>query len=192
MNYYPWEHDEDLAVISRIPASINDHFWKLHEGISCQGWFPEEVLFEVDPNRGIKLADSIPNSLNLYIVSEKLCEILAAADTSFEFLEVGILNTKGKNVGKKYYIANLVGSLMCMDADQSDFEQSNLDKKQVSWFRRLVLDESKIPEDKQVIRLGEMTELLLVSEELAIKIVREGKCSGVSLTYIEDYGEEFR
>ena len=87
MNYFPWENeiDDDLASISKIPSEINDDLWKLDEGISCTDWFPEDLVFELDPNSGIKLGDAIPNSLGICVVNDKLRSILEEFESSFEF-----------------------------------------------------------------------------------------------------------
>ncbi len=194
MQFFPWESedDEDLEVVNKTPASLLGTKWKLTEGISCKDWMTEDVVFELDPNRGIKLSDSIPNTLNIHIVSEKLKDILDASGENIEFFPVTILNPKGKKISKPYFIANVVGSVKCMDLKSSEYRESAMDKGQMTRVSRLVLDEEKIPEGKQIFRLGEMTELLIVAEPLALKIAVDNKCTGVNMTYLEDYGEEFR
>ncbi len=62
----------------------------------------------------------------------------------------------------------------------------------MSRITELVLDESKIPEGKMIFRLGEMTELLIATEDLAIDIKRTHGCNGIFFVAIEEYGIEFR
>ena len=194
MNYFPWEKDddEDLAFIKKVPDELKGNDWKLTEGISCSDWFPDSVTFELDPNQGIKLTDAIPNCLNIHIVSEKLKGILLDNSKHFEFFPVSIKNAKGKISKKKYYVANLTIKVNCMDMNKSKYKANLLDKSQARKISHLFLDEEKIPNDELIFRLGEMTDLLIVKEGLAKIIAIEEDCSGVIMTYLEDYGEEFR
>ena len=194
MNYFPWEddEDEDLAHINKIPIEINEDLWKLDEGISCKDWFPDELTFELNPNYGMKLGDSIPNSLSIKVISEKLKMLLEENCNNFEFFPVDIINPKGKKTRKAYYVANLIGTLHCMDLNKSQYRYSNLDKGQMARISELSLDESKIPKGTQIFRLGEMTELLIVADPLAEIISDKNKCTGIFLTYLEDYGLEYR
>ena len=194
MSYFPWENkiDEDLARINKIPDSITEDLWKLDEGISCADWMPEDVVFELAPNSGIKLGDAIPNSLGICIVNDKLKTILSKADSNFEFFPAKIKNARGKFSTKKYFIANLIGTVHCMDMQASKYRMSKLDKGQAERITELVLDEEKIPEGKQIFRLGEMSQLLIVAKPTAMEIAVHQKCTGVNMTYLEDYGVEFR
>ena len=117
MNYFSWknETDEDIASINKIPSEINDNLWKLDEGISCRDWVPEDLTFELDSNSSIKLGDAIPNSLGICIVNDKLRSILEEFEGSFKIFPIKIKNAKSKISKKKYYIANLVGKVSCMD-----------------------------------------------------------------------------
>ena len=193
--YHPWEHptsDPSLAWIDASPDSIIQDDFRLNEGVSCADWFPDDVVFDVSDDYGIKLADSIPNMILLRVVSDRLRKVLEQhAGASIEFLPVRIRDKKRRLVKAPYYVANLLGSVACMDRSRSDFDMSHLDKGQVSRFRRLTLDPSKIDPSVKIFRLAEMMELVLVRDDLAAAIERAG-CTGLDLLPLEDFGAEYR
>ena len=101
-------------------------------------------------------------------------------------------NIENKILKNHYYLAQLVGSLSCIDREKSDFDISHMKEGQILTFRRLVLDHSKIPKDKHIFRLGEMRQLIIVSKDLAYKIYRVHNCRGMIFQIMEEYGAEFR
>ncbi len=189
MEYLAWQNDiqDEYCYINKCPSDISDDKWMLTEGASCKDWFPDDLVFDLDPDSGIKIPDSIPNSLNIHIVSEKLKSILESESQEYEFFPITIKNAKGKKVAKTYYVANLLTKISCTDLKQSKYVESCLDKGQFASISKLVLDEKKIPEGTPLFRLGEMTELVLVSKELAIKIKRENGCTGALFVFLTSY-----
>lgn len=195
MEYFPWEHDSDNENLAWLhekePDAVSEDSWRWTTGESIASWFPNDVTFDLSKNHGIELADSIPNTMQGLVISEKLKAVLAASGASFEFFPIKIRNHKMKVIPQPYFFANLVGLLACTDMTRSEYSLSHIDGL-VRRFRRLVLDESRIPESAQIFRLAERPELYVVSKPLGIKIAREEKCTGLSLTYIEDFGKEWR
>jgi len=195
MDYFPWEHDlsdQSLAWLhEQIPDEFGDDFYKWRTGEPLASWFPKDVTFNLSKDHGVKLADSLPNTIGCLVVSEKLRLLLASSGATVEFFPVKIRNHKRKVIPEKYHLANVVGLIACTDKSRSDFDLSHIDGR-VRRFRRLVLDDSKVPEGTRLFRLAELRELHLVSYDLGIKIKREEKCTGLQLTYIQDYGKEWR
>jgi hypothetical protein len=164
----------------------------LHEGVSVKHWFPTDTVFQLADHRGIKLTDSIPNTLLLLIVSEKLKGVLEEkSGTEIEFLPVRIRNQRGRLVPDPYFIANPLGTLECVDTERSKFRTSEIRPDQVARFYNLALDASKIPPDTRLFRLKEKSNLVIVREDLGKDILRAG-CDGMTFLNIEDYGAEFR
>jgi hypothetical protein len=195
--YYPWlrdDEDDSFAWLSpKDPEELGRNDWRLSEGVRCTDWFPSGLIFDLSKQAGIKLTDSVPNTSSLLVVSEKLRQVLAqeATGTVVEYLPIRLRNQKGKIVTKPYFLANLIGSVRCVDAKKSDFEMNKISKDQVSHFRRLALDEKKIPKDAKIFRLAEKTALVLVRQDLASAILKSG-CTGVLFQELEEYGSEFR
>jgi len=198
LNYFPWiEDDEDdsFAWLGGKPRELiesNDNYL-LKEGKRCAGWFPKDLIFDLSPDYGSKLTDSLPNTFHLLVVSEKLKDLLEARlpPESIEFLSIRVRNPKKKPVDKKYFIANVLTTVACVNKTKSKFVMSSIDKSQVNYFSRLVLDEKKISEDAKLFRLAEQTALVIVREDLATDILR-AKCNGMMFVVMEEYGAEFR
>ena len=194
--YLPWtdSNDSSLARISPVlPDDLEEISWMFNgKDLSLKDAFPENVVLDLQEDRGLKLSDFIPNSHHSLIVSEKLKSILETSDSSFEFYKISIRNLKKRIEKKPYYLAHLLDSVECLDLDESDVRWSSLDSSQAARITKLVLDKSRIPEDKQIFRLAEMKGLVMVRKDLAFKIYREEECRGMLFKKVELFGEEFR
>jgi len=196
-SYYPWmEDDEDDAFAwvtkkSDFLMHCMDSYL-LCEGVSVKSWFPTDSVFQLADDYGMQLTDSIPNTLNLLIVSEKLKGVLEEkSGAEIEFLPVHLRNHKGRLVAEPYFIANPLGTVECVDRERSQFRTSSIRPDQVFRFFRLAVDTAKIPPDARLFRLKEQTDLILVRQDLADEILRAG-CNGMLFLEMEDYGAEFR
>jgi hypothetical protein len=195
MEYYPWladDEDDSFAWIDDTPKELMGKEYLLKKGVPVLDWFPSGVVYEVAKEYGTKLTDSIPNTLRMLFVSQRLKELLEerARDNVIEFLPVRLKNRK-KLVDKQYYIANVLSSIECMDRKKSDFKMNPILKDQVSRFRRLALDEKKIPKNTKLFRLAERTSLILVRQDLAHAIL-DADMSGMMFIPLASYGAEFR
>ncbi len=195
MNYYIWTRDDEddaLAWIKKVPDSIYKKLYRFDEGVLVKDWFPDDVVFELDLGKGMKLSDSIPNILSLLIVSEKLKQILEKdSGAEFEFFLVKIKDQKGNFVEGNYYVANVIGSVDCVDMEKSNYIMGKINKDQVNYFKELVLDEEKIQSDLKIFRLQQQTKTITVNEALGVAILKAG-CTGVLFQEVDDFGSEYR
>ncbi|WNZ61935.1 hypothetical protein QEG98_39900 [Myxococcus sp. MxC21-1] len=197
MSYYPWVDDDEDESFAWLEASrkeeLDGRSHLLSEGVRCAEWFPKGLVFDLSKEGGRTLTDSIPNAFGMLVVSEKLKGILeqeTPAD-SIEYLPMRLRTPRKKVLTTPYYIANVLGSVACMNAKKSDFDMNDITKDQVLYFRRLALNEKKIPKDVKIFRLAEQTSLILVREDLGQRIVDED-CLGMLFQELEDFGSEFR
>jgi len=195
MEYFIWiedEADNALAWAMKSPREMGQKEYQLSEGVSVQAWFPQDMTFQLSDERGIRLADAIPNIMRLMIVSQRLKDLLEqSSGARFEFFPVKIRNRKGRLEKAPYFVANLLESVSCLDAAQSDFVPDALAKGQVMYFKKIALDTSKIPEDAKIFRLGEKLNMFIVRKDLAQAMVN-GDFTGVQFQFLEDFGKEFR
>lgn len=197
MRFYPWvndDEDDSFAWIMKDSDFLMHCMdsYLLYEGVSVKHWFPTDTVFQLADDRGIKLTDSIPNTLRLLIVSERLKGVLEEkSGAEMEFLPVRLRNQRGRLVPDPYFIANPLGTLECVDTERSRFWRSEIRPDQVFTFYNLVLDEPKISPDTRLFRLKEQSDLVIVREDLGKDILRAG-CDGMTFLNIEDYGAEFR
>ena len=190
MKYYCWvddDTDDSLTAINKLPDELEEHYWKLTHGVSSTDWFPDTVEFQLDPNYGVKIPDSIPNSYLLKIVSEKLKGILQESSESFEFYPIKLRNAKGKLSTKKFYVANLINTISAIDSKKSQVRESKLDTTQVDAIKKLVLDKKKIPEETAIFRLSESPDIYITTKEMAINIKRTNSCNGLFFIPEDEY-----
>jgi hypothetical protein len=196
VKFYPWVNDDEDDAFAWITKDSDFLMhcmdsYLLHEGVSVKHWFPTDTTFQLDDHHGIKLTDSIPNTLHLLIVSEKLKRVLEEkSGAEIEFLPVRIRNQRGRMVQEPYFIANIVGTLECVDRERSKFWCSEIRPDQVFHFYRLSLDSPKIPSDAKLFRLKEQTDLVIVREDLGKDILRAG-CDGMIFQEMDEYGREW-
>ena len=107
MEYAVWRYDgleDDLAWIEiKLPEELAERDHHLAFGIPSASWVPEDVTLDLSVDHGIRLADAIPNSNSLLVVSEKLKAVLAGSGAAFEFFQVKLRNQRGRIVPEPYY-----------------------------------------------------------------------------------------
>ncbi|WP_157774697.1 imm11 family protein [Melittangium boletus] len=188
------DEDESFAWLdSHRKEELDGKGYLLNEGVPCKDWFPEGLIFDLSKERGSKLTDSIPNTFALLVVSARLKGLLEkeTPQGTIEFLPVRLRTPRKKVLDAPYFIANVLGTVACMDVKKSDFTMGRIIKDQVQHFRRLVLQEEKIPKNAKIFRLAERSRLILIREDLGQTIVDED-CTGMIFQELEDYGSEFR
>jgi hypothetical protein len=196
VTYYPWvrdDEDDSFAWITKDSDFLMHCMdsYLLHEGVAVKSWFPTDTIFQLAEHHGSKLTDSIPNTLHMLIVSEKMKEALEEkSGAEIEFLPVRIRNQRGRVVQEPYFIANVVGTVECVDRERSKFWCSEIRPDQVFHFYRLALDAEKIPPNTRLFRLKEKSNLVIVREDLADAILHAG-CDGMIFQEMDDYGREW-
>nr|WP_158622310.1 DUF1629 domain-containing protein [Corallococcus sp. CA047B] len=165
--------------------------YELHEGVTVQRWYPANVTFPLAEDRGLELTDSIPNTLDLIIASERLKQFLEAnAGARMEFLPARLLDQKDRIVPEPFYVLNLLEVVECVDLEKSQYERSVMDPTFIAWFSLLVLDAARIPPQAKLFRLKEKPDLILIREDLAQVLVNEDY-TGMMFLELEEYGREW-
>ena len=109
---------------------------------------------------------------------------------------------------KNYHIANVVGLIDCVNHQTSDLDyytpRPNIpddmpdDMKaalqqepdnDIDFIRKIVLDETKIPEDIKIFRLKDCPRILVFKEEI-VNAIREAKLTGFVFVPLEKYTDE--
>ncbi len=197
MNYYPWVHDDEDDSLAWVEYTANfllespdEHL--LHEGVPVKDWLRADLVFDLSEDYGVNLSDSIPNLLGLLIVSEKLKAILEKkANAQVEFLRIRLRNQKQKLVPKPYYIANVLGSIECVNLKKSKYTRSEINPDQMHRIKKLVLDEQRIGAEANLFRLKERLRVFVAREDLGTSIL-DAKCTGMIFQDLDDYGSEWR
>lgn len=154
MNYVYWKPkaDDETARFESIEG--DESSWRIMEGMSRIGDFPEDAVFRMNPEfpYGIALKDSVKNTSSMIVVSPPLKEFLEKREVNaVEYLPVGLLNHKGRPAqGGKYFIVNLLDPVDCLDLDRCDAKYSNITPEDIRRVKSLVLDEAKVDTERQL------------------------------------------
>ena len=173
--------DRRFAWLRKQPSSIKKP-WKLTKGVPMGENFPPDIEFPIDPNSGDMLADIVPNVINVLIVSKRLRDILQSEDVGdIEYLLFVILDKKGRIKSEDYCVANLIGSVDCLDAANSVFKEDPLEKGQIIDIECLNIIKEKVPEDKKLFRLRQRRDLFIIRNDLLQRL------QGEEITGLETY-----
>ncbi len=176
MEYYIWidlpEH-ECAWLDSSEPKELDSISWKMTEGIPVDNYPDGDVIWDLDIQKGKKPLDYVPNCCGIVVISSLLKNVLTENSTNYEYYPVKLRNSKKRVSQEQYWIANLLDIVHCTDMKNSDYRMSFIEPGQVGRFRRLVLDESKIPEDKKIFRLGEEKTVIVVRYDLLLELIKD-------------------
>jgi hypothetical protein len=190
-----WIHALDPAYArldGTLPSDLEELSVPLARGLPVGDAFPRDVVFDLNPDSGVQLTDSLPNGCLVHVVSERLKAVIEKTKHPAEFHPVKIRNHKKRLAREPYYLMNLLGSLDAMDRQKSDWTESALEPGQANRIRMLELDRGKIPQGTQLFRLSVDPALILVENELARQIYVTMECRGLLFQKLDAYGAEFR
>jgi len=180
MNYYVLVLDRDIpgtAIFKKHPPEVLERVkgYKFSKAISLEKDFPVDARYQMSsdyPDDRL-LTDMQDNVMGLLIVSEPLANIIEEVKNNVELLPIKLLDHRGKIAGDKYFIANIIGTIQCLDEEKSDVVASELNENEIFGIEKLVIDKAKIPDDTHIFRLGKMPRLILISEVIKNKIEEE-------------------
>lgn len=174
-------NDRRFAWLRKRSSSIKKP-WRLTEGVPMGEDFPPNAEFPIDPKWGDMIADVVPNVFNVLIVSKRVRDILQSEDVSdVEYLQFVILDKKGRIKSKDYCVANLIGSVDCLDAANSVFKDDPMEKGQIIDIECLNIIKEKVPEDKKLFRLAQRRHLFIIRNDLLQRL------QGDEITGLETY-----
>lgn len=91
---------------------------------------------------------------------------------NIEYYDFEIVNPKSGQKYSDYKIANVVGLVDCVDEGKSDLKY--FDDGEIKRINKLVLDESKIPQELRIFRLAKRPILTVVHQSIKEVIVEAG------------------
>lgn len=198
MGYYVMAIDlelDDAAVLSTHPSrEFGDQGYRFKEGVSLRGWLPEHVPYAMSPRypEARALCPFQVNTLELIIPSGECRRVMEEGGKAgnIEFLPITIINHRGKVASEDYCIANLLGSVDCMDREESVYRNSSLDPSVLSTCTKLVLREERIPEDVELFRLSNGLTTYIAGPSLKERLEARGLTKGVRFIPVEEYDSD--
>jgi len=165
---------------------------RLLKGVPLQKGFPDGVEFRMDPDfpNDLVVPDNILNLNMLVLVSARLAASLQARNLEkVEYLPVSIIDHKGRSAGPGYVIVHPIDPVDCIDTSLSVFKLSPIDPNNFDSFKKLVLDTTRIPDDRWCFRLKGFWDIVVVRKDLAESLDKEA-FSGLGWLQIQDYPEK--
>lgn len=176
MKYYILQSNEN-SIYCRLgeePQETSDKCFKILKALSIKEYYPDDATFSMhDYAGGLVVADYISNSFGYTIISGKFKKIIDdfIAPLNVEFLPLTIVNHKGRNHPGVFYILNMLDTIECVDLTKSVIQIDEIETDYFHWIEKLVLSETRIPENCHIFRLKNMPKIFLVSELLKTKLI---------------------
>ncbi len=187
--YEIWEANPSGTFCTLGPLENVEDEFEIKRGVSRAEGFPSDASFEMDPAypKDIQLADNIYNLEGLPVVSKGLKEVVEGRQPKeTEFLQVAIINHKGRVASDEYYILNPYGTVDCIDKEESDIEWNEIEKDLISSCFGLVLDESRVDFERLMFRPRYVPTIVLVRGDLADELTEAG-FSGLRFTPVDEF-----
>lgn len=179
--------------VCRLEAVSNVPQWAhMHKSEPQAGRFPADASFRMsrDFPKDIKLADSLSNTNDFLVVSEKLKDFLAQEEflAHNEVHPVAIVNHKGRKETARYFIIHQIDDPACVDETKTKGAKSKLMPDEYSVMKKLVLDETKIPPDYAIFRAAQYKSRILFRSDVAEKIQAAG-FTGLKFSELKGYDD---
>ena len=160
------------------------------DGVRMEDNYPSEPLdWHMASFAGKKLLDYIGNLSNYPTVSTRFRELLDAhASAEIEYLPVNIIDHKGKKVDGGYYIANIIGTVDCVDLANSEYVSDPMYPDEFQFLSKLNLHLSKIPKESNIFRIKENKTTIIVRSDLA-EVIKDSKISGCVFHQLGEHGD---
>jgi hypothetical protein len=188
-NYLIWTYKSvDGACVLGEFAGVDDTR-RLQEGEPYGDDFPSAAALHMHPDypKDLLLVDNLLNSDYLQVVSAKLRDFLQKQKLAdVEYLPVSIIDHRGRVASKDYSILHTLRPVDCIDRAKSDFKESRIVPGRISRFKKLVLDEAKVPAGRQLFGLKNFGLIAMVGAALAKKLDAE-KFTGLGWTSVAKY-----
>jgi len=120
-----------------------------------------------------------------FLVSPKIVEILKAFDLNIQYFPSKIVRNDGIEFND-YQTLNILSVIFCADMDKSETKTIELSTKTITKLRRIVLDESKIPENEKLFWLGEKGSVLVVHQDI-VDCIEKANITGTRFVTPEEY-----
>jgi len=152
-----------------------EDFHNLKFGVSMKDGFPEKASMAMDREspKDLGLADALWNTSSLLVVSDKFRKALDGIPGALhenEVLNVKIVNHKGRAVKEQYFIIHQLNHPPAVDEARTKGKRSKLAPEKFQFVEKMVLDESKVPEDRMLFRVKQYYSVPFVRADLADKL----------------------
>jgi hypothetical protein len=134
------------------------------------------VRFQMTPMvPGLRVTDIVQNTLGYLMVTARMKALLEAhAKAEFEFLPFTLLNHKARVASRDCYIANVLGTVDCVDVEKTQGRRSAMLPDTYARITRLVLDPERIDPERNLFRIASQPQTLILRDDLRAVLEKEG------------------
>lgn len=124
---------------------------------------------------GIVVPDVINNTFGYTLISARMRQFLEdRAGAGIEYVPFRLRNHKGRFVDAELYIANVLGSVDCVDRSRTAGRDDPVNPGRYSKITRLVFDPSRLDPELNLFRLAVRPKYLVLREDLKAAMEAEG------------------
>lgn len=189
MPYYlidrcPTVHPE-LCCIRKPPEGLELLKWKLSKGETIGTDYPDDAAVHMAKDRGMGLGGLVSNTNNLLILHCRIVELLLSEHQHPSLIDIHPLiihNQKGRIASRDYRIVNPLGSLDCLDQQNSEIERTTAGT--VTSVPKPVLSRRLLEPSRAIFRIATYPNLVVANERWLLKL----KALGLETSNI--YGTE--
>lgn len=169
-DYFIFRHPRDAGdycAIHELPDEFPDP-WMPSDGerMGDEYGAPADLSMSSE-SPGILLSDVISNILGYLIVSPALRALLEEhSGAEIEFLPVRILNHKGRLASDEYSIANVIGTVDCVDMARSEGRLDPGESGVFARLKKLHLDPGRVPPEGRLFRIAAMPPVMIIRDDL--------------------------
>ncbi|MCY1034840.1 hypothetical protein OV207_25560 [Corallococcus sp. BB11-1] len=151
-----------------LPDKVEDYFY-LRDGVPMASYLPPTTQLSLYEEAGDMFTDFIDNPDRVLYVSQRVGEILSSrglVGAAVEMLPFVLLDKRGRRVQESYFIANPLVSIPCLDFERSKYRRRASNPNELAEVNLLHLREDVLPEDAQLFRVAEFTDLMVLRSDL--------------------------
>ncbi|MFY2561075.1 imm11 family protein [Corallococcus terminator] len=145
-------------------------------GTRMGGAYPSGIRFQMTADvRGMQVTDVLQNALNYLMVTARLKALLEEhSGVDIEFLPFTLLNHKGRVASKECYIANVVGTVPCVDEARTEGRRSATKPGTYARITKLELDTQRIDPARKLFRIASQPTTLIIRDDLRSVLEQAG------------------
>jgi hypothetical protein len=165
---WKYKHVRSAAVLKKITGLAD--VYRLKDGVPLAEELTGPVGFHMHPDfpNDLLLLDNVRNINKAVVTSRRLKEAIESRNVpDLEYLPVTIVDHKGRPANKDYFVVHQLNPVDCIDRGRSVFEMSDIVPDEIDTVEKLVLDEERIPRNRQMFRLKSFGPIVFVRRDLA-------------------------
>lgn len=172
-----WRHNPGNKYCVTLVLEGVERPWEISKGVPRAHDFPPGAQFSMDKQfkKQVALSDNIANSEGMAVISAPLRKFLEEQKlTQVEYLDVTLVDHKGKSVKEKYCILHPTVVVDCIDTQNSNVTWNAIDPDMISSIGNLVFKPNSIDPGLAIFRPKHKERRLFVRRDLADAIKAKG------------------